>query len=87
MVPAIRRADLPDRSHRGAQRTKERESAEELGNPDCRRIPVQRCIGVVAFLVMREIALSGGQASFAYIGTIFVEEAVGGAVVGSSWAG
>ena len=39
-------------------------------------------IGVVAFLVMREIVLSGGQASFAHIGTIFLEEAAGGAVLG-----
>jgi Na+:H+ antiporter len=39
-------------------------------------------IGVVAFVVVHEIAVSGGQPSFAHIGIIFLEEAVGGAVVG-----
>ena len=39
-------------------------------------------IGVVAFLVLYEIAVRGDQPSFAHISTIFLEEAVGGAVVG-----
>ena len=39
-------------------------------------------IGVVAFLVLHEIAVRGDQPSFEHISTIFLEEAVGGAVVG-----
>ncbi|MCB9907466.1 MAG: sodium:proton antiporter [Planctomycetes bacterium] len=39
-------------------------------------------IGVVAFIVMREIAVSGDQASAAHIGQLFLKEAVGGAVFG-----
>src|SRR5262245_20119082 len=41
-------------------------------------------IGVVAFLVVHEIAVSGDQPSFAHVGIIFLEEAVGGAVVGQA---
>ena len=39
-------------------------------------------IGVVAFIVMSEIAVSGDHASVARIGRLFLEEAVGGAVFG-----
>lgn len=39
-------------------------------------------IGVVAFIVMSEIAVSGEHASAAHIGLLFLEEAVGGAVFG-----
>lgn len=39
-------------------------------------------IGVVAFIVMSEIAVSGEHASAAHIGQLFLEEAVGGAVFG-----
>lgn len=39
-------------------------------------------IGVVAFIVMSEIAVSGDQASVAHIGKLFLEEAVGGAAFG-----
>ena len=39
-------------------------------------------IGVVVFLVLYEIAVRGDQPSFTHISTVFLEEAVGGAVVG-----
>jgi CPA1 family monovalent cation:H+ antiporter len=39
-------------------------------------------IGVVAFIVMREIAVTGQHASAAQIGRLFLEQAVGGAVFG-----
>ena len=39
-------------------------------------------IGVVVFLVLYEIAVRGDQPSFAHISTVFLEEAVGGVVVG-----
>ncbi len=39
-------------------------------------------IGVVVFIVMSEIAVSGEHASAAHIGQLFLEEAVGGAVFG-----
>lgn len=39
-------------------------------------------IGVVAFIVMSEIAVSGEHASALHIGRLFLEEAVGGAVFG-----
>jgi CPA1 family monovalent cation:H+ antiporter len=39
-------------------------------------------IGVVAFIVMREIAVAGEHASAGHIGQLFLEEAVGGAVFG-----
>lgn len=39
-------------------------------------------IGVVVFLVLLEIAVHGDQPSFVHISTIFLEEAVGGAVLG-----
>ena len=39
-------------------------------------------IGVVAFIVLHEIVVRGEQPSLAHIGTIFLEEAVGGAIVG-----
>src|SRR6201993_640744 len=39
-------------------------------------------IGVVVFLVLYEIAVRGDQPSFAHISTVFLEEAVAGAVVG-----
>ncbi|HRX53155.1 MAG TPA: sodium:proton antiporter [Verrucomicrobiales bacterium] len=39
-------------------------------------------IGVVAFIVMSEIAVGGEQASAAHIGQLFLEEAVGGALFG-----
>jgi CPA1 family monovalent cation:H+ antiporter len=39
-------------------------------------------IGVVLFIVMSEIAVSGEDASAAHIGQLFLEEAVGGAVFG-----
>lgn len=39
-------------------------------------------IGVVAFIVMSEIAVSGEHASVAHIGQLFLEEAVGGAAFG-----
>ena len=39
-------------------------------------------IGVVVFLVLYEIAVHGDQPSFTHISTVFLEEAVGGAVVG-----
>jgi CPA1 family monovalent cation:H+ antiporter len=39
-------------------------------------------IGVVAFLILREIALSGQQISLWHISGLFVEEAVGGAAIG-----
>jgi CPA1 family monovalent cation:H+ antiporter len=39
-------------------------------------------IGVVAFIVMREIAVTGQQASAAQIGVLFLEQAVGGVVFG-----
>jgi CPA1 family monovalent cation:H+ antiporter len=39
-------------------------------------------IGVVVFLVLYEIAVRGDQPSFAHISAVFLEEAVGGAVVG-----
>ena len=39
-------------------------------------------IGVVAFIVMREIAVAGKAASAGHIVALFLEEAVGGAVVG-----
>lgn len=39
-------------------------------------------IGVVAFIVMSEIAIGGEEASVAHIGMLFVEEALGGAVFG-----
>ena len=39
-------------------------------------------IGVVAFIVLGEIALSGQQASVGHIGLLFLEEAVGGAAFG-----
>jgi CPA1 family monovalent cation:H+ antiporter len=39
-------------------------------------------IGVVAFIVMREIAVTGQRASTAQIGLLFLEQAVGGAVFG-----
>jgi Na+:H+ antiporter len=39
-------------------------------------------IGVVAFIVMHEIAVTGQHASTGHIGLLFLEEAVGGAVFG-----
>jgi CPA1 family monovalent cation:H+ antiporter len=39
-------------------------------------------IGVVAFIVMQEIAVTGQHASTAHIGLLFLQEAVGGAVFG-----
>jgi len=39
-------------------------------------------IGVVVFIVLHEIAVRGDQPLFVHISTIFLEEAVGGAVVG-----
>jgi CPA1 family monovalent cation:H+ antiporter len=39
-------------------------------------------IGVVAFLLLLEIAAGGDQPSFVHISTIFLKEAVGGAVLG-----
>ena len=39
-------------------------------------------IGVVVFLVLYEIAVRGDQPSFTHISAVFLEEAVGGAVVG-----
>jgi CPA1 family monovalent cation:H+ antiporter len=39
-------------------------------------------IGVVAFIVLREIAVAGQHASAAHIGLLFLEQAVGGAVFG-----
>ncbi len=39
-------------------------------------------IGVVAFIVMSEIAVGGERASAAHIGQLFLQEAVGGAVFG-----
>lgn len=39
-------------------------------------------IGVVAFIVLREIAVSGQHASAGHIGLLFLEEAVGGAIFG-----
>jgi len=39
-------------------------------------------IGVVVFLVLYEIAVRGDEPSFAHISTVFLEEAVGGAIVG-----
>jgi CPA1 family monovalent cation:H+ antiporter len=39
-------------------------------------------IGVVAFVVLSEIALGGQEASFGRIGLLFLQEAVGGAVFG-----
>ena len=39
-------------------------------------------IGVVVFLVLYEIAVRGDQPSFTHISTVFLEEAVGGALVG-----
>ncbi len=39
-------------------------------------------IGVVAFIVMSEIAVGGEDASAAHIGQLFLEEAVGGAIFG-----
>jgi monovalent cation:H+ antiporter, CPA1 family len=39
-------------------------------------------IGVVVFIVLLEIVVRGDQPSFVHISTIFLEEAVGGAVVG-----
>jgi monovalent cation:H+ antiporter, CPA1 family len=39
-------------------------------------------IGVVAFIVLHEIVIRGEQPSLAHISTIFLEEAVGGAIVG-----
>ena len=39
-------------------------------------------IGVVAFIVLREIAVTGQHASAAQIGRLFLEQAVGGAVFG-----
>lgn len=39
-------------------------------------------IGVVAFIVMHEIAVTGQHASAGHIGLLFLEEAVGGAVFG-----
>ena len=39
-------------------------------------------IGVVAFIVMSQIAVGGEEASFAHIGKLFLEEAVGGAAFG-----
>lgn len=39
-------------------------------------------IGVVAFIVMSEIAVAGQQASVGHIGRLFLQEAVGGAVFG-----
>lgn len=39
-------------------------------------------IGVVAFIVMREIAVTGHEASVSHIGLLFLEEAVGGVLFG-----
>ncbi len=39
-------------------------------------------VGVVAFIVLSEIAVAGERASFGHIGLLFLEEAVGGAVFG-----
>jgi monovalent cation:H+ antiporter, CPA1 family len=39
-------------------------------------------IGVVVFIVLLEIVVRGDQPSFVHISTIFLEEAVGGAIVG-----
>ncbi len=39
-------------------------------------------IGIVAFIVMREIAVAGEHASAAHIGQLFIEEAAGGAAFG-----
>ncbi|MEP7084151.1 MAG: sodium:proton antiporter, partial [Betaproteobacteria bacterium] len=39
-------------------------------------------IGIVAFLVMSEIAIDGDKASLAHIGLLFVQEAVGGIAFG-----
>ena len=39
-------------------------------------------IGIVAFLILHEIAVRGDQPSVTHIGTIFLEEAVGGGLLG-----
>lgn len=39
-------------------------------------------VGVIAFLILGEIALGGGSVSPAHIGKLFIEEAVGGAAFG-----
>lgn len=39
-------------------------------------------VGVVIFLVIYEIAIEGHEPSFVHMGTLFVEEAIGGAILG-----
>ena len=41
-------------------------------------------VGIVVFVVLQEITVRGDQPSLSHIGTVFLQEAVGGAVIGLS---